>query len=38
VLVNAGIAPADCLDAAVTDMAGRILRESRTLAELDGGD
>jgi AcrR family transcriptional regulator len=38
VLVNAGIAPADCLDAAVTDMVGRILRGSRTLAELDVGD
>jgi AcrR family transcriptional regulator len=37
-LVNAGIAPADGLDAAVTDMARRILRGSRTLAELDPAD
>jgi AcrR family transcriptional regulator len=37
-LVNAGITPADRLDAAVTDMAGRILRGSRRLAKLDAGD
>jgi AcrR family transcriptional regulator len=37
-LVNAGIAPADSLDAAVADVAGRILRGSRTLVELDAGD
>jgi hypothetical protein len=36
-LVNAGIVSADYLDAAVTDMVGRILRGSRALAELDVG-
>jgi AcrR family transcriptional regulator len=38
VLVNANIAPVDGLDAAVTDMARRILRGSRTLVPPDERD